>query len=64
MSVTHLRLSQPGEAPPTPVIVPDDMMPEPPGSGVQIRPREPPSPRPPVCLREGVLYGGEMIRYM
>jgi hypothetical protein len=58
MSVTHHRLSQPGEAPPTPVVVPDDMMPEPPGSRVQVRPREPPSPRPPVCLRTGVLLRG------
>ena len=53
VGVTHLRLSQPGEAPPTPVVVPDDMMPEPPGSGVQIRPREPLSPRPPVMPPDG-----------
>ena len=64
MGVTHHRLSQPREAPPTPVVMPDDMMPKPPGSGVQVRPREPLSPRPPVCLRAGVLYEGEMIRKM
>jgi hypothetical protein len=41
--VTRLRLSQSRDAPPTPVIMPGDMMPKPPGSGLQIRPRAPPS---------------------
>ena len=41
--VTRLRLSQSREAPPAPVIMPEDMMPKPPGSGLQIRPQAPPS---------------------
>jgi hypothetical protein len=41
--VTRLRLSQSRDAPPTPVIMPGDMMPKPPESGLQIRPRAPPS---------------------
>ena len=41
--VTRLRLSQSREAPPTPVIMPGDMMPKPPGSSLQSRPRAPPS---------------------
>src|ERR1700688_1310994 len=32
--VTRLRLSQSREAPPTPVVMPGDMMPKPPGNGV------------------------------
>ena len=40
--VTRLRLSQSREAPPTPVIMPGDMMPKPPGSRLQTRPRAPP----------------------
>src|SRR5580698_1883335 len=35
--VTRLRLSQSRDAPPTPVIRPGDMMPKPPGSGLQSR---------------------------
>ena len=41
--VTRLRLSQSRDAPPTPVIMPGDMMPKPPGSRLQTRPRAPPS---------------------
>jgi hypothetical protein len=41
--VTRLRLSQSREAPPTPVVMPGDMIPKPPGSGLQTRPRAPPS---------------------
>ena len=41
--VTRLRLSQSRDAPPTPVIMPGDMMPKPPGSSLQSRPRAPPS---------------------
>jgi hypothetical protein len=53
--VTRLRLSQSREAPPAPVIVPGDMMPKLPEGEVQVRPRVPHSPRPPACLRKGVL---------
>jgi len=53
--VTRLRLSQSRDAPPTPVMVPGDMMPKPPGSGLQIRPRAP-HPAPPFSLPpKGVL---------
>ncbi len=53
--VTRLRLSQSRDAPPTPVIMPGDMMPKPPGSGLQIRPQAP-HPAPPSGLPpEGVL---------
>ena len=53
--VTRLRLSQSRDAPPTPVIMPGDMMPKPPGSELQIRPRAP-HPAPPSGLPpEGVL---------
>jgi hypothetical protein len=41
--VTRLRLSQSREAPPTPVVMPGDMIPKPPGSSLQNRPRAPPS---------------------
>ena len=41
--VTRLRLSQSRDAPPAPVIMPGDMMPKPPGSRLQTRPRAPPS---------------------
>jgi hypothetical protein len=41
--VTRLRLSQSREAPPTPVVMPGDMMPKPPGSRLQTHPRAPPS---------------------
>jgi hypothetical protein len=41
--VTRLRLSQSRDAPPTPVVMPGDMMPKPPGSRLQTRPRAPPS---------------------
>ena len=53
----RLRLSQSSEAPRTPVVVPADVMPEPPGSGLQIRPRAPHSPRPPDVPPGGVLAG-------
>ena len=49
--VTRLRLSQSREAPPTPVIMPGDMMPKPPGSGLQIRPRAPHPLHLTACLR-------------
>src|SRR5579862_2236235 len=42
--VTPSALSQSSDAPRGPVIVPADPMPEPPGGGLQIRPREPHSP--------------------
>jgi hypothetical protein len=38
-------------APPTPVVMPGDMMPKPPGSGLQIRPRAPHPPHLTACLR-------------
>src|SRR5579864_3621315 len=41
--VTRLRLSQSRDAPPTPVVMPGDMMPKPPGSRLQTHPRAPPS---------------------
>jgi hypothetical protein len=41
--VTRLRLSQSRDAPPTPVVMPGDMMPKPPGSGLQTHPQAPPS---------------------
>jgi hypothetical protein len=41
--VTRLRLSQSRDAPPTPVIMPGDMMPKPPESRLQTHPRAPPS---------------------
>src|SRR5580704_17027914 len=41
--VTRLRLSQSRDAPPTPVIMPGDMTPKPPGSSLQSHPRAPPS---------------------
>jgi hypothetical protein len=60
--VTRHRLSQSREAPPTPVIMPGDMMPKPPGSGVQIRPQAP-HPAPPFSLPpEGVLRESGMNR--
>ena len=50
--VTRLRLSQSRDAPPAPVMVPGDMMPKPPGSGLQIRPRAPHPPHLSACLRK------------
>jgi hypothetical protein len=50
--VTRLRLSQSRDAPPTPVIMPGDMMPKPPGSRLQIRPRAPHLLHLSVCLRK------------
>ncbi len=48
----HLRLSQSSELPRRPVIVPAGRLtPEPPGNGLQIRPRAPHSLHGPVCLR-------------
>jgi hypothetical protein len=41
VGVTHHRLSQSSVAPHTPVIVPEDMMPEPPGTGCIVPPRAP-----------------------
>ena len=49
--VTRLRLSQSREAPPTPVIMPGDMMPKPPESGLQIHPRAPHPLHLTACLR-------------
>jgi hypothetical protein len=43
------------EAPRAPVIVPAGLMPGPPGNGVQVRPRAPPSPRPCGVPPRGVL---------
>src|SRR6202051_2839056 len=53
--VTRLRLSQSRDAPPTPVVMPGDMMPKPPGSGLQIRPRAPHPLHLTVCLRKASL---------
>ena len=49
--VTRLHLSQSREAPPTPVIMPGDMMPKPPESGLQIHPRAPHPLHLTACLR-------------
>jgi hypothetical protein len=53
--VTRLRLSQSRDAPPTPVVMPGDMMPKPPGSGLQIRPRAPHPLHLTACLRKASL---------
>ena len=49
--VTRLRLSQSRDAPPTPVVMPGDMMPKPPESELQIRPRAPHPLHLTACLR-------------
>src|ERR1700733_8110231 len=50
--VTRLRLSQSRDAPPTPVIMPGDMMPKPPEGGLQIHPRAPHPLHLSACLRK------------
>jgi hypothetical protein len=60
--VTCLRLSQSREAPPAPVIMPEDMMPKPPGSGLQIRPQAPPSPPWRDVPPRHVLHAGRLSR--
>ncbi len=50
--VTRLRLSQSRDAPPTPVVMPGDMMPKPPGSRLQTCPRAPHPLRLSACLRK------------
>jgi hypothetical protein len=64
--VTRLRLSQSRDAPPTPVMVPGDVMPKPPGSGRQIRPRAPHSLHLSVCLRKASLSERDLapVRYL
>jgi hypothetical protein len=60
--VTRLRLSQSREAPPTPVIMPGDMMPKPPESSVQNHPRAPHPLHPSACLRKASLVSGISLR--
>jgi hypothetical protein len=50
--VTRLRLSQSRDAPPTPVVMPGDMMPKPPESSVQNHPRAPHPLHLSACLRK------------
>jgi len=55
VGVTQLRLSQSSVAPHTPVIVPEGMMPEPPGTGCMAPPRAPHSLRAPKGTPAGVV---------
>jgi hypothetical protein len=59
--VTRLRLSQSREAPPAPVIMPGDMMPKPPESGLQIRPRAPHPLHLSACLRKASFERADAI---
>jgi hypothetical protein len=50
------------DAPRMPVVMPADMMPGPPGSGLQARPRAPPLAPPPQFASAAASFTGEMIR--
>src|SRR5580698_10021420 len=50
------------DAPRMPVVMPADMMPGPPGSGLQARPRAPPLAPPPQFASTAASFTGEMIR--